>query len=36
MSFEFEFDKFRAFNKALGPGKNSKINKPRAYIYSGQ
>ena len=24
----------RAFNKAVGPGKNYKINKPRAYVYS--
>ena len=25
----------RAFNKVVGPGKKYKINKPRAYIYSG-
>ena len=25
----------RAFNKAVGPGKKYKINKPRAYVYSG-
>ena len=24
----------RAFNKAVGPGKKSKINKRRAYVYS--
>ena len=30
-----KFDKRRAFNKAVGPGKNSKINKRRAYVYSG-
>ena len=29
------FNKRRAFNKAVGPGKNSKINKCRAYVYSG-
>ena len=28
-------NKRRAFNKAVGPGKKSKINKRRAYIYSG-
>ena len=28
-------NKRRAFNKAVGPGKNFKINKRRAYIYSG-
>ena len=27
--------KCRAFKKAVGPGKKSKINKPRAYVYSG-
>ena len=26
-----KFNKRRAFNKAVGPGKNSKINKRRAY-----
>ena len=30
-----KFDKSRAFNKAVGPGKKSKINKCRAYVYSG-
>jgi hypothetical protein len=30
-----KFDKRRAFNKAVGPGKNSKIKKRRAYVYSG-
>ena len=30
-----KFNKRRAFNKAVGPGKKSKINKPRAYVYSG-
>ena len=30
-----KFYRFRAFNKAVGPGKNSKINKRRAYVYSG-
>ena len=25
----------RAFNKDVGPGKKYKVNKPRAYIYSG-
>ena len=29
------FNKRRAFNKALGHGKKSKINKRRAYFYSG-
>jgi len=29
-----KFDKRRAFNKAVGPGKKSKINKLRAYVYS--
>ena len=28
-----KFDKRRAFNKAVGPGKKSKINKRRAYVY---
>ena len=28
-------DKCRAFNKAVGPGKDSTINKRRAYVYSG-
>jgi hypothetical protein len=27
--------KHRAFNKAVGPGKKPKINKRRAYVYSG-
>ena len=31
----WEFNKRRAFNKAEGPGKKSKINKRRAYTYSG-
>ena len=30
-----KFNKRRAFNKAVGPGKKSKINKSRAYVYSG-
>ena len=30
-----KFDKRRAFNKAVGPGKKPKINKHRAYVYSG-
>ena len=30
-----KFNKRRAFNKAVGPGKKSKINKHRAYVYSG-
>ena len=30
-----KFDKRRAFNKAVGPAKKSKINKRRAYVYSG-
>ena len=30
-----QFNKCRAFNKAVGPGKSSKINNPRAYVYSG-
>ena len=30
-----KLDKRRAFNKAVGPGKKSKINKHRAYVYSG-
>ena len=30
-----KFNKSRAFNKAVGPGKKSKINKHRAYVYSG-
>jgi hypothetical protein len=30
-----KFNKRRAFNKAVGPGKDSKINKRRAYVYSG-
>jgi len=30
-----KFNKHRAFNKAVGPGKRSKINKRRAYVYSG-
>ena len=28
-----KFNKRRVFNKAVGPGKKSKINKRRAYIY---
>jgi hypothetical protein len=28
-------NKRRAFNKAVGPGKKSKINKRMAYVYSG-
>ena len=30
-----KFNKCRAFNKAVGPGKKSKINKRRAHVYSG-
>ena len=30
-----KFNKCRAFNKAVGPGKKSKINKRRAYVYLG-
>ena len=30
-----KFNKRRAFNKPVGPGKNTKINKRRAYVYSG-
>ena len=30
-----KFNKHRAFNKAVGPGKKSEINNSRAYIYSG-
>ena len=30
-----KFNKRRAFNKAVGPGKKSKINNRRAYVYSG-
>jgi hypothetical protein len=30
-----KFNKRRAFNKAVGPGKKSKINNLRAYVYSG-
>jgi hypothetical protein len=30
-----KYNKRRAFNKAAGPGKKSKINKHRAYVYSG-
>ena len=30
-----KFDKRRAFNKAVGPGKKFKIDKRRAYVYSG-
>ena len=30
-----KFNKRRAFNKVVGPGKKSKINKRRAYVYSG-
>ena len=30
-----KFNKRRAFNKAVGPGKKSEINKRRAYVYSG-
>ena len=29
------FNKRRTFDKALGPRKKSKINKRRAYVYSG-
>ena len=30
-----KFNKRRAFDKTVGPGKKSKINKRRAYVYSG-
>ena len=30
-----KFNKRRAFNQAVGPGKKSKINKCWAYVYSG-
>jgi hypothetical protein len=30
-----KIDKRWAFNRAVGPGKKSKINKRRAYVYSG-
>ena len=30
-----KFNKRRAFNKAVGPGKKSKIDKRKAYVYSG-
>ena len=30
-----KFNKRRAFNKAVKPGKKSKMNKRRAYVYSG-
>ena len=30
-----KFNKRRAFNNAVGPGKKFKINKRRAYVYSG-
>ena len=30
-----KFNKCRAFNKAVGPGKKFKINECRAYVYSG-
>ena len=30
-----KFNKRRAFNKAVGPGKKSKNNKRTAYVYSG-
>ena len=30
-----KLNKRRAFNKAVGPGKKSKIIKRRAYVYSG-
>ena len=30
-----KFYKRSAFNKAVGPRKKSKINKRRAYVYSG-
>ena len=29
-----KFNKRMAFNKAVGPGKDSKINKRGAYVYS--
>ena len=30
-----KLNKRRAFNKAVGPGKKSKINNCRDYVYSG-
>ena len=30
-----KFNKRRAYNKAVGPGKKFKINKCRAYVYTG-
>ena len=30
-----KFNKRRSFDKAVGPGKSSKINNHRAYVYSG-
>ena len=30
-----KFNRFRAFNKDVGPGKKSKVNKLRAYVCSG-
>ena len=30
-----KFDKRWAFNKAVGPGKKSNINKRMAYVFSG-
>ena len=29
-----KFNKHRAFDNAVGPGKKSKINKRMAYVYS--
>ena len=30
-----KLNKYRAFNNNIGPGKNSKISKHRAFFYSG-
>ena len=35
MEKNLKFDKRMALNKAVGPGKKSKINKHRAYINYG-
>ena len=34
-SFRNTIENLKAFNKAVGPGKKSKISKRRAYVYSG-
>ena len=35
MDFFSKFNKRRAFNKTVWRGKKAKINKHRAYVYSG-